>query len=512
MIKKLCLFLISLVLFGSFAVATIAGPPSEIEERERAIKEALFVASCAKEKVLKIGLVDCIAYALTNNSEIRIEKIEPMIAKQEVKIAEAEFAPTFSFEGALEDEKVEAASSLAGSHARTGKFNFGIDGRLPLGTEYDIEFLNKKYKDNSAYLSTNPYYKSEALITITQPLFEDFGILVNRADIIIAKNNLEKSNQNLKKELIEVISKVKQAYYNYVLEIEKYKTAQISLQRAEDLLGIVQKRKERGLASSIDLLEANTGVAEREDALLTVEKSLKLAEDNLKYETNLINDPEFWHAHIEPLDKPELKEEPVDLMESLKQAFEYRPDYEAAKIELNNQNIRIRVKENATLPTIDLVGSLGANGLAEDYQGALKADYKEWSTGVKVSFPWGNQEAQGNYEKANLTKKQLLISFERLQQKIILEVRDGVRGIDTAQKKVAATKKRMETETARYEAVKQRFREGLISAHDMLEYQEDLSNAETSFIQALIDYAQSLINLDKQMGVTLAKSDIKLEE
>ncbi len=485
---------------------------SEIEEKEQAIREALLVASAAQPKVLKIGLVDCITYALKNNSEIKIERIEPLISEQEIKIAEADFDPTLSFDGSLEDSKVEASSTLAASHTRTGTFNFGMDGKLPLGTEYNVDFLNKRYKDDTGRLSFNPYYQSEYLITITQPLFRDFGTSVNRADITIANNNLEKSNQNLKEELIDVISKVKQTYYNYVLYIEEYKTAQLSLQRAEVLLEIIQKRQQKGLASSIDLLEAKTGVAEREDDLLGIEKALKLAEDNLKYITNLIDEVELWNAHIEPLDRPEFSEDPADLVESLKAAFEYRPDYEAAKIELKNQDIRILVKENSTLPTIDLVGSFGLNGLDKDYSQALKAEQETWSTGLQVSFPWGNKQAKGDYQKANLTKSQLLLAFDRLQQTIILEVRDAVRGVNIAEQKVATAEKRKDTQEKRYQAIEQRFSEGLVSTHDMLEYQEDLSQAETNYIQSLIDYSESLINLDKTIGVTLVKNDIKLEE
>ncbi len=507
--KRFCLFLISSILFACFFNLVWA---SEVEQKEQAIREALFVASASQPKVLKIGLVDCIAYALKNNSEIKIEKIEPLISKQDIQIAQATFEPTLSFEGSLEDNKIESPSVLAGTHTRTGEFFFCIDGKLPPGTEYDIGFLNKRYKSNSAYLSVNPYYESEFAITVTQPLFKDFGTLVNRADIIIANNNLEKSNHNLKKELIDVISRVKVAYYSYVLAIEKYKTEQISLQRAEDLFQILQKRQKKGLASSLDLLEAKTSIAEREDTLLAIKWAVKLAEDNLKYEINLTEDLELWNAQIEPLDKPEFNKNPVDLVENLKTAFECRPDYEAAKIELKNQNIRIMVKKNAMLPTIDLVGSIGLNGLDKDYDGALKADYKKWTAGVSLSFPWGNKEAKGDYEKEYLAKKQLLISFEDLQQRIILEVRDAVRSVNIAEQKVATAKKRKDTQNKRYEAIKNRFREGLVSAHDMMDYQEDLSQAETNYIQTLVYYSESLINLDKITGVALAKNDIKLEE
>ena len=282
------------------------------------------------------------------------------------------------------------------------------------------------------------------------------------------------------------------------------------------MLEITKAREKQGLVSSVDLLEAETGVAKKEEDLLTIEGALKLAEDNLKYITNLVDDPKLWNAEIVPLDRPEFKVEPVDLIESLKQAFQYRPNYKAAKIDLESEDIRLKVKKNALLPTIDLVGSFGLNGLNRDYGESLEdlgsGDYREWSAGVEISFPWGNKAARGDYEKANLAKAQLLIAFARLEQAIIFEVRDAVRGVDLAQREVDASRKRKETEMRRYEAIERRFREGLVSTHDMLDYQEDLSAAEVNYIQALIDYNKALITLDEKVGTTLVKNNITLEE
>jgi len=490
------------------------------QERMLAIKKAFFIASAGEQKVLRIGLVDCIGFALKNNSEIKIKKIEPLLSEQDINIAESDFDPSLTLESQLEDTKVQSSSSSlfspSTSTSRTGQASLGIEGKTITGTEYNIDFDNKRYKSNASFQIINPYYESNATITITQPIFKGFGVLVNRADIVIAKNNFYKSNEDFKKELIDVISKVKQAYYNYILYIEKYNTAAISLTRANDLLNIIQQRKEKGLASDIDLLEAETGVAEREDILLGFGKTLRLAEDELKYITNIIDDIELWNARIELLDKPSLKREDVDLVESLKQVFEYRPEYQAAKLELANQDIRIKVKENSLLPTIDLIGSFSLNGLNKDYLESLEdmgsTEYRNWSVGAKVSFPWGHREAKADYKKAELTKEQLLIAFDRLQQGIILEVRDAVRAVNVAEDKINTSNKRKETETARYKAIEKRFREGLVSTHDMLEYQEDLAQAEESYIQAIIDYSNSLIELDRRMGITLVKNNIKLEE
>lgn len=503
-------YLIS-ILFLFFSCICVA------EEGPLFNKEA-FIESAKEARVLEVGLVDCIAFALKNNSEIRIKKIEPLIAEANIKIEKAEFDPTISLDGSVGDTKEQISSAFGATRTRTGKFNAGIGGKLITGTEYDIDWQNIKYKSNlsSTYQTVNPYYKSEAVVTITQPIFKDFGILVNRADIIIAQNDKARSKEDFVDEVIDVVSKTKEYYHNYLLYLEQYKTAQISLERAKDLLKITQARAEQGLVSSVDLLEAETGVAKKEEDLLAIEGALKLAEDNLKYVTNLVDDPELWNAEIVPLDRPEFKVESVDLVESLKQAFQYRPDYKAAKIDLKNQDVHLKVKKNALLPTIDLVGSFGLNGLNRDYGESLEdlgsGDYRDWSAGVEISFPWGNKEAKGNYEKAKLTKAQLLIAFARLEQTIILRVRDAVRGVDIARREVDASNKRKETETRRYEAIERRFREGLVSTHDMLDYQEDLAAAEANYIQALIDYNKALITLDKKVGTTLVKNNITLEE
>ena len=308
MFKKILYLTVLLVFFSSSLLIATEPEDKQLKEKELAIKRAFFVASAGQEKVLRIGLIDCIGFALENNSEIKIKKIEPLLYQEDINIAESDFDPTITLESSLADTKEQSSSSALFSPtistSRSTEFNLGIEGKTATGATYNLDLDNQRYKSSASFQVINPYYKSNATITITQPLFKDSGILVNRADIIIANNNLEKSNQQLKEELIDIISQVKESYYNYVLYIEKYKTAEVSLKRARDLLGIIQERKDKGLASNIDLLEAQTAVAEREDALLTIDKALRLSEDNLKYVTNIVDNPELWNAKIELLDKP----------------------------------------------------------------------------------------------------------------------------------------------------------------------------------------------------------------
>lgn len=501
-----------LFLFNNMCFAAI-----ENDSRQMEMNRAIFMAAGVQDRILKIGLVDCIIYCLKSNSEILIKRIEPKLKEDDVKIAQADFEPTFNTDFTLKDNTEIATSALQGANkfnSQDVNINAGVSGKLVTGTGYNVEFLNQRYKSDSSYQIFNPYYSIEPKITITQPLFKGFGILVNKADIMIARNNQLVSGKNFKDAVMDTISKAKTAYYNYTFCLEKYSIDRLSLQRANDLLEINKARYQKGLISSVDLLETEAAAAVREKALLSSEAALKRAEDDLKLITNLVDDPEVWNAKIELIDRPQLQQEDVDLLKSLQDAFIYRPDYQAARIDLQNRDIKIKVAANALLPTVDLTGSLGLNGLGRDYQGAMEkinSNYPDWGLGVKFSLPWGTGE-RAKYDQKKLEKTQAILSFKRLEQNIILDVRDRVRLAKTQYRQVDAAKISKDKETQNYEAQKERYAAGQVSTHDILDYQDKLSQAELDYFKALIDYNVALINLDKSLGLTLVKNNIKIEE
>jgi len=75
--------------------------------------------------------------------------------------------------------------------------------------------------------------------------------------------------------------------------------------------------------------------------VLTAEAQVKKAQDDLKLITNLVDDPELWNAEIELIDQPVFIVEEADLLQSLKDAFAFRPDYYSAKIDLKSRDIKI---------------------------------------------------------------------------------------------------------------------------------------------------------------------------
>lgn len=511
-------FLINLLAAGGISFASDNKKETMSDaERQREVEKAFFMAAGIQDRVLKIGLVDCILYALKNNSEILIQRIEPKLKQDDIRIAKADFEPTLDVDFSLHDNTEIASSALQGAtqfNSQDTNLNAGVSGKLVTGTEYNVGFLNQRYKSDSSYQIFNPYYFTEPKITIIQPLFKGFGIVVNKADIIIAQNNRLQSVASFKNTVMDTISKSKTAYYNYIYYLEAYAIAKLSLERAQHLLQINKARYQKGLISSVDLLETEAAAAQREKGVIAADTLMKKAEDDLKLITNLVDDPEVWNAKIELINKPEFVHEDANLLKSLQDAFIYRPDYESAKIDLRSRDIKIKVAKNNLLPTVDLTGSFGLNGLGKDYQSAIgkvNSDYSDWSVGVKLSVPWGGAD-RAKYDQRQLEKAQALLSFKRLEQNIILDVRDKVRLVKARKQHVDVAKISKEKETQNYEAQQERYAAGQVSTHDMLDYQDKLAQAELDYVNALIEYNIALINLDKSQGLTLVKNDIKLEE
>jgi outer membrane protein TolC len=418
----------------------------------------------------------------------------------------------------MEDDSEQSPMSLIASNPSKSKlntFNFGYDQKLISGTEIGMNFYNSKTFTNSPIQAVNPYFDSEAEVTVTQPLLKGFGIAVTTADLVIAKNDKLKSDQEFIQEVMRIVTEVKQKYYNFQYTEEQYKVAEATLKRVENLHYINKEKYTKGLASNVDILESEAEVARAEEAKLASIAAMKLAEDELKYITNLIDDPAYWNSTIVPLDALSYEKNEPKLVDSIITAFDHRPDYEAGKLDLKNKDISVVYYRNGLLPTVDLFGTYGLNGLSKTYGKDLRhvagGKYKNWSFGVSVDIPFENEQAKGEYQSSVLEKERAILTFKRLEHQIILEVRNAVRDVMIYYKMLEASLTTMEAETESYGAQETRFRAGLVSTLDILIYQERLARAELNYVKSITDYRMALVKLAKVKGTTLDEDGINVE-
>ena len=478
--------------------------------------------------ILSLTLKDAVAQALENNVSISIEKFNSKIKAEGITESESEFDLTFGADLST-DEKTKQLASTASSSRNTSEtenldFDLSLTQKLATGADYELNFTNSRDETNSTSATLNPTYSSELELSLTQPILKDYGVDLNKRNIYIAKNNVAISDFEFKSKVIDIISDVENSYWDLVFSIDDLEVKKKSLERARHLARSVQAQVAVGMMAPIETLQAESEVASREELLLAAQEVVKDNEDELKNILNINFEPTESAKAIVPAEHPEVITNEITADEAIKKALSQRPDYLAKKRELENQDILVKYRENQIYPSVDLVGSLGLNGLSGDgtskYQGGygdalsdtLSGDYYNWEVGVKLSYPLGNRSAKSQLAASRLEKAQLLLSIKNLEKDIIVEARRAIRQIRTDAKRIQASKVAEKLAEERLKTEEKKFRVGLSTSFNVLEFQEDLAEKQRNELEAVIGFNKSKIRLRQALATTLESHSVKLLE
>ena len=498
---------------------------------------AITIFAQQKEKTLSLSLEDCILKAMENNLAVAIEVLNPELADISISRANEKFMPTFSLGYSQRNTEQASSSWIEASQLSTSKrldYSAAISQLIPTGGNFSINLANYTSESNRVTNTYNPLYSSTLRLEFTQPLLKNFGFKVNRREIIIARNNLDISENQLKRVLQETIYSVEEAYWNLVHGIETLKVRKQSLNLAQDLLEKNKRAVEVGTLAPIEILSAQSAVATREADILQAEASLKDSEDRLKTIINLAAEEEGAElATIIPLDKPAYEKKEVSLDEALLTAMENRPDLNATRIDLKNKELNLSYSRNQLLPNLSLNASYWSPGISGDQlildpddryappigkipgssadalRDAFDFKYNNWSAAITLDIPLNTLLSRADYAQARVNLDLATLSLKNQEQQIFLEIKSAVRAVQTDYKRVQAYKVARELAQKTLEAEEEKLKVGITTPFFVLQYQTDLATAQTNEVKAMIDYNLSLARLNRAMGVSLKAKNIK---
>jgi outer membrane protein TolC len=311
------------------------------------------------------------------------------------------------------------------------------------------------------------------------------------------------------------ISSVANAYYELVYAIENHKSAVETRELARELLDQNRIQERVGTMSPLDVIQAEAGVAESEQSVITTARAIKDNENTLK---RLICQQisEFGSATLVPVDYPPVQMIALDVAESTRRALEIRADYQSAYHALESQNITVQFNRNQLWPEVNLTGTYNLNGLGYSFSSfgdnltSTRSPY--WNVGVVVSVPLGNRQARANYHTAKLDADQLLLSLKSLEQNIVVAVDDAVGHVETNLKSVEAARAATRLAQESLDAEKKKLLAGTSTTFLVLQAQTTLATQRSAQIRAEADYHESLVALDLAEGTILAKNNIVLDE
>ncbi|HHQ48840.1 MAG TPA: hypothetical protein ENK19_08165, partial [Acidobacteria bacterium] len=236
-------------------------------------------------KEVKLSLRQAYTMALKRNLNLQVGRYDIATATTSI------FEKTGTFDPALRASidgdwtKSPAATQLAGAvvnESRNSRYDLGLNWLLPSGTNLDVDLNAARSETNSQFFFVNPRWGAGLKLSLQQPLLQGFGTLVNRAPIIIARNNRDQSLSLFAAQVISTLKDVENAYWDLVAARWAVKVREQSLKLAEKLLDETRQRVKIGTSASIDLVQSEATVAARRQEVIAARNAADNAEDALK--------------------------------------------------------------------------------------------------------------------------------------------------------------------------------------------------------------------------------------
>src|SRR6185436_14883365 len=97
------------------------------------------------------------------------------------------------------------------------------------GTTVGVDFDLNRNSTNSAFTTFNPAWSGTMRYSATQHFLKDYGRVINARQFKVAKNNVELSDNQFERQVIELVTQAEKSYWDLVFTFDDLKVKQRSL-------------------------------------------------------------------------------------------------------------------------------------------------------------------------------------------------------------------------------------------------------------------------------------------
>ncbi|MFC1590559.1 TolC family protein [Candidatus Omnitrophota bacterium] len=449
-----------------------------------------------------VSLEECIRMAAKNSFEVRLARLDLLIAGTDRGVAESVF-DTSLFSNISYADQQSRDNSAFGGHSLTNIYEGGASKTFHSGTELTSTVSDTRSWSNAGFTAQNPAHEVEVSLDGRQPVGKNYFGVNDRRDISVTKLAIKNSGLDMKDRIEALFASVEESYRKWAFAKENLRIYNAILKEAKDLYGINKNNFDLGRIEKGDLLASQANVITRRKNVRQAENDYRGAEEHVKL---IINSAESDRLY--PSD--ELKHEDIDvaLESSLRTAFEKRRDYHKAKREVKMKNITLKTKSNERFPEIDLVGTYSANGIDRVFRKATKkfsGNDAYFFGGVEVTIPLENSSADAEYDKAAHDKEKAILSLKSVERQILTDVGDAVRDYFTHAATFKNLKEVADLQSEKLMEEEKRFNSGRSDTKRLIDYQQDSLNADLQLANGVLDLELARISLEKTLNTMLDK-------
>jgi outer membrane protein TolC len=461
----------------------------------------------------ELTLEQCIARALQRNFDLEIDRYDPQIAKESIDVARDPFQPVLSLTSSATHSTAAGGNAYPRTDSDNSSTSVAVTQQLYSGTTVTLSSqLARSHVDPASFsLSAyNPAYDANVTLAVRQQLLRGFGTAINKALVNRARLGLSKANLDFKAHVLDVIQSTENAYFNVVFARDQLDVRKFSLTLAEKLYSEAKTRRDTGVATDLDVLSAEVGVANARRGVLLAQQSVGDTEEGLlaligQFELEApLGDMHFDDAGVEA---------PV-FASSYVMAKQIQPDYLSAQAGVEQAKLDLEVAKDGTKPTLSLGGAVGIGGtrgsIGDAFSDTANSRNSNWQVDVSVSYPWGQIGDRARYRQSLATLTQQQVHLRQLEQSIEVQVRSAVRAVQTNIESVKISGQARQLSERQYELEKAKFDAGLSTSYLVLQSQNDLENARVNELQARVSLRTFVALLHRLEGSALQRYRITL--
>lgn len=333
-----------------------------------------------------------------------------------------------------------------------------------------------------------PFKNFDARLFLRQSVFDLSAIRnyqAGKAGVRVAE-----LNESLARE--EVASRTGLFYLEALRADRAVVAAQANVELAQALLKLAQDQRNAGVATGVDVIRAQTRLAEQQVGLAQAQTDSEQARLNLQ---RLIGLP--LGGPLTLTDQLRFVEDPLPSVETaVASAAQDRREIQVAEEENRVSQLEVQSARAEHLPSLEVLGDYGSSGITPD-----SFDLPTRRVAVQLNVPIFNGGlTQGRVTAAASRQRQTELSLANIRGQVEEDVRLALTTLRTAAVQVRAADESVTLAQRELEMARDRFRAGVADNLEVITAQTSLANARVSQVTALAQHNAARLNLAAALG------------
>jgi outer membrane protein len=508
----------------------------------------------------KLSLKETIYLALENNPGLRSVSLDPVAATESVKGANAVFDPQLSSQIDVEKEVTPVSSPFQNPNSITNSakfydWNFGVSKVLS-GTNgtLGITFNNDRELTNSGFSPVNPVYTPTMVMSLSQPLLQNFGWQFATINVRLAESAQRSSQWNYASSVNDFVQRIGNDYWGVVQAAENLQVTQSALKFNTELVRVNGANVRLGMLAAVNLSEAISAAATARANVSAARAGLEIARTTLRQDVAANNADAMLAAEVDPLEQPDTTPGPNETDDvAFRKMLEDSPALAGLREAIRSALIQVKFAENQTLPQLNIGAQIGITSEAGnskcttsgtvpafancfsptgptvpsgsdngallpfggDYGTSLNGlfDFKfyDYAAVLGFSMPLDNAAAKAALAQAHVSYDQSRMQYRQALYQSVLLVKSTLANLTAFEEQVDATREATVYAAKALRDTDAQYRVGLATTNTLLQFQSNLVTAQGNEVQADVGLENARLALWHAEGTLLGRFNIDFQ-